>query len=65
MRAKKLDTRKRDADKSAISTDEDESLKFFASFADIVEQMTGCTKRCKQLTKDTARAILPLYGKGG
>ena len=40
-----------------ISKDEDESLKFLESFADMAEQMTPVTKRCKQLTKDTARAI--------
>ena len=32
-------------------------MKFLESFADMAEQMTGGTKRCKQLTKDTARAI--------
>ena len=54
VRTKNSDTRKRDVDKSAISTDEDESLKFLESFADMAEQMTAGTK---QLTNDTPRAI--------
>ena len=41
MRTKNLDTRKRDADKSAISTAEDESLKFPESFTVMAEQMTA------------------------